>query len=383
MTTEMTTLDLDRRLRRCAAARAVLDAEEAGLLRQLDRRRCYRELGHPTMLAYMEAVLGYSPKVALERLRVAYAVEDLPLTLGELQRGRLSYSAVRELSRVATAVTEQVWLAATAGQSLRQIERAVAGRAKGDLPTDPRNSDLRIRTVSLDLAPATYALLREVRKVTELEVGHRLTDDELVAVMCRSVLEGGNQRDAGRASHQIALTLCEQCDRATEDGGGITVDVPASAVSRARCDAQHLGRVDGASPTRARQDIPPAVRRQVYRRDHGRCTVPGCRSSRYLEIHHIVAREGGGTHEARNLTLLCGAHHQLLHDHGGLAISGEAPARLTFELAESWRTMPAAELERLLDPDRWRGCDDEEDSVPRGDEQDSVPRGAGEAQLAC
>jgi hypothetical protein len=136
--------------------------------------------------------------------------------------------------------------------------------------------------------------------------------------------------------------VCEHCNRATQDGGGMTVDVPASAVERARCDAQHLGRVDGVSPIRAKQDIPPAVRRQVCRRDHDRCTVPGCRSGRYLEVHHIIAREDGGTHTPQNLTLLCGAHHQLLHEKRVLTISGEAPSRLTFEIAEA-----------RLDPDRW------------------------------
>jgi hypothetical protein len=30
-------------------------------------------------------------------------------------------------------------------------------------------------------------------------------------------------------------------------------------------------------PPRARQDVPPAVRRAVLRRDGGRCVVPGCR----------------------------------------------------------------------------------------------------------
>jgi hypothetical protein len=64
--------------------------------------------------------------------------------------------------------------------------------------------------------------------------------------------------------------------------------------------------------------------RFVKRRDGGRCCVPGCRSSRYLEIHHIVAREHGGSHKADNLTLLCDGHHRALHE-GKLSITGHAP----------------------------------------------------------
>ena len=57
--------------------------------------------------------------------------------------------------------------------------------------------------------------------------------------------------------------------------------------------------------------------------------MPGCRSTKWLEIHHIVPRAKGGGHDPRNLTTLCGAHHGAHHD-GRLVIRGEAPT-LTFE----------------------------------------------------
>jgi hypothetical protein len=87
------------------------------------------------------------------------------------------------------------------------------------------------------------------------------------------------------------------------------------------CDAQHIGSIDGTEPERAYQDIPPSVARLVWRRDGGRCRVPGCRSSRGLELHHLVHRADGGTHEASNLALICSACHQSHHD-GVLTISG-------------------------------------------------------------
>jgi hypothetical protein len=51
--------------------------------------------------------------------------------------------------------------------------------------------------------------------------------------------------------------------------------------------------------------------------------VPGCRSARGLEIHHLVHRSNGGGHDASNLALLCGSCH-LAHHRGALAISGTA-----------------------------------------------------------
>jgi hypothetical protein len=63
--------------------------------------------------------------------------------------------------------------------------------------------------------------------------------------------------------------------------------------------------------------------RFVWRRDGGRCRVPGCRSARGLEIHHLVHRADGGNHDAMNLALLCSACH-LAHHRGALTITGTA-----------------------------------------------------------
>jgi hypothetical protein len=103
----------------------------------------------------------------------------------------------------------------------------------------------------------------------------------------------------------------------------VAVPVRAAVVERAECDAQRIGSLDGAAPERATQDIPPATVRFILRRDGGRCRVPGCRSARGLEIHHICHRAHGGTHEPANLVALCSACHQAHHD-GRLVIGGSA-----------------------------------------------------------
>ena len=55
--------------------------------------------------------------------------------------------------------------------------------------------------------------------------------------------------------------------------------------------------------------------------------TPGCRSARNLEIHHIVRRADGGTHDPSNLSIRCGSCHAA-HHRGALTISGVAPDRL-------------------------------------------------------
>ncbi|HEX2686740.1 MAG TPA: HNH endonuclease signature motif containing protein, partial [Kofleriaceae bacterium] len=108
-----------------------------------------------------------------------------------------------------------------------------------------------------------------------------------------------------------------------QEGAGAQIAIDRAAVDRALCDAQHVGSIDGAAPERAHQDIAPSVARLVWRRDGGRCRGEGCRSSRSLELHHVVHRVDGGGHDAANLVLLCSACH-LAHHRGLLAITGTA-----------------------------------------------------------
>ena len=312
---------IDRALRTIAKRRAALDCEEARWLREAERVQIWRQLGMVSAIDYMDRVLGYGPHAAQERLRVARALAQLPATAEALERGALSFSAVRELSRVVTPWTEEDWLVEAEGKNVRQIEELVAGHSPGDWPDDPVDPKVRRHRVTFEMTAETLAALREARRVLDEEHGQRLDDNELIAALAATVLDGAGSgaEPTGRARHQIAVTVCERCRQGWQDGAGVVVPISQAAVECAECDAEHIGSLDADTPARAHQDIPPAVRRFVLRRDHGRCRVPGCRSARGLEVHHIKHREHGGGHEPSNLVAICFACHQAHHE-GRLAI---------------------------------------------------------------
>jgi hypothetical protein len=165
--------------------------------------------------------------------------------------------------------------------------------------------DLEPRRLRLDLAPDVFARFLAAQRQLEEDARERLSDDDVMAALCNAVLAPTTDRGA---RHQIAVTVCDRCDRGWQDAAGQTIEVTPAAVELAQCDAQRVGRVDRDVPDVTTSDVPAPVRRQVERRDRGRCVVPGCRSSRYLDLHHVVPRAHGGTHVARNLCLLCTAH---------------------------------------------------------------------------
>src|SRR6187455_1847013 len=98
---------------RLAEKRAGLDFEEGRWLLRAFRAGTHVELGIGSFNEYCERLFGYGARLTQEKIRVAEALEGLPETARKLQAGSISFSAARELTRVAIPATESEWLGAT------------------------------------------------------------------------------------------------------------------------------------------------------------------------------------------------------------------------------------------------------------------------------
>jgi hypothetical protein len=109
-------------------------------------------------------------------------------------------------------------------------------------------------------------------------------------------------------------------------------DAPTATSAPAASAPATPTRVDVPPSPRARQSIPPALRRAVLTRDR-RCRVPGCSHATFVDVHHIQLRSEGGRNEAPNLVTLCSAHHRAVH-RGELLIEREHDGTLRFRHAD-------------------------------------------------
>ena len=269
-------------------------------------------------------------------MRVAHELLELPGIAAQFRVGELAWTSVRELTRVATRKTEDAWLDAAAGKLSTEVQQLVRGKCKGDLPTDPVDpKKIRYRIVLEDLSEEAMMLFKQARNAAADSNGASCTDDELVRALAAAVLEpppGEVDAAPSKPRHQIATTICRGCKQAHRVGAGMEIAVSPAEVERVLCDSEHIGDLETEEPGRRLQrSIPAATRRKVFVRDKHRCTVPNCRSTRFLEAHHIKPRSEGGGHELWQITLLCDGHHVLLHE-GVIAIRGTAPDHLVFEL---------------------------------------------------
>lgn len=322
-----------------------LAKERAGHERQVcrwllcaERLGVFARCGYASLREYAERILGLGARQTEERLRVGRALVDLPELDRALSSGQLSWSAVRELTRIATPDTERAWLGWADGRRAHEVEQAVAARLVGDAPGAPADPSRVKHRLSFEVRAETMALFRDLQAKVRADLGHDVDDDTLLFEIARRALGGPD--DEGRASYQVAVSRCDDCGGTSIDAGGKSEVVDETVAEMVACDGQQLGCVGGtASPhvgaypsgtdrARATQTIPPAVRRQVMRRDRKRCVVPGCTNHRFVDVHHLDPRCQGGGHDPDRLAVLCGSHHRAVHQ-GRLWLDGSGHAGFT------------------------------------------------------
>ena len=81
------------------------------LVRQFDERGGFLKWGFESCADWLHWRCELSPNAAREKVRVAHALKELPQVSREFASGRLSYSKVRALTRVATRENEGALLA--------------------------------------------------------------------------------------------------------------------------------------------------------------------------------------------------------------------------------------------------------------------------------
>ena len=188
------------------------------------------------------------------RSGVAPRFEGLPALAHALAGGELSWSAVRELTRVVVRETEHEWLAFARGKTLRQLEQALAGRRQGDAPGSAPDPSAQRHVLRFEVAAETFALFGDALRELRRRAGAALDDDSALLELARCAL--GGPRDEGRASYQVVLGVCPECGNARQHAAGGLVPVGPELIRMAHCDAQHLGSLAEPSPPPA-NDLQP------------------------------------------------------------------------------------------------------------------------------
>jgi hypothetical protein len=324
---------LHERLVAGAKRRVALEAEEARDLVLAEEAGIWQVFGYVSMQEYMERELHYGRHAANERLRVAHELFELPMLAKVFRRGDVPFSVMRELTRVVVPENQEEWLAAVEGKTAAQVQQMVSGLRKGANPEDRPDPKLVRRRIVMDVDAETYAIWTAGRSHADQRHGARLTDDEFARQFARAVIEPSGDGTSAPCLH--AVTTCKQCKRSSLVANGCETPIDMATTLRLLCDSARIGDLESDNVERLVRAIPGPTKRKALVRAMFACEVPGCRSKKHLDCHHIVFRSQGGTNKLSNLVVLCSGHHAALHE-GKMWIAARSPEGLVFEFRRDW-----------------------------------------------
>ena len=320
---------------------------------ELDRRGVYARDGHLSLASWLAARHRVAPSTASGHVRMARALEAMPVAAEALVAGDVSSSAITLLASAREQAPEQF---SRSEESLVDAARTlsvdhlkdVVARWRHDHAddADDNGQELFLRPtlvgrgkVSGDLnAETTQVLITALRAVQDAEVrSNDRTDtrspaqrraDALVQV-CRHYLDAQDRPVvAGERPHVIVTVDVETLGSRDENAPGTARSAGArlsdvGAISAAdalmwACDAQVTRVITDAESRpldvgRTVRITPPWIRKALLVRDGG-CAFPDCgRPPSWCDPHHVVHWTNGGPTALPNLVLLCRRHHRLIH----------------------------------------------------------------------
>jgi len=333
--------ELDVAIVSCAARINAATYELLLLVRQFDERAGFLRWGLGNCSEWLAWRCDLSLTTAKEKVRVAHALKALPLITSAFSGGELSYSKVRELTRVANRDNEQALLEFALRSTATHVAQRCRELRMGDAASIDTaasafaNRSLSIRrdpqrgmiVVPMELPLDTGELLEkaldkaredEVLSVPDLaETSWSARQADALRNLVTDYLNGTGSNQQSNNNYLVTIHV----DQSALQGKDGRSALPIETVKRICCDSHAVVLTENKkgeplSIGRKSRIVPTGIDRAVRARDHNRCRFPGCHHRRYLDCHHVEHWSQHGETSLDNLILLCTQHHTLVHEGG-------------------------------------------------------------------
>ncbi len=349
------------------------------LIRKLDTIRGWAP-EMPSCAHWLSVKCGLDLVTAREKVRVAQALENLPMVDDAFREGRLSYSKVRAVTRIATPANQKElveFAAATTAahveqyvRSQRQVERLADSRAvlnahqrrsftcrttedgslvfEGRLPAE-QAAMLRLaleramewvyredsQKVPEERPPCDAARIRRVRKRRAAEqafedVPYSARQADALAALAEQFLAAPPAAGKGMSTaDRYQVVVHASAESLVEHGPVDAADAPhledspvvaQETVRRISCDSAivRLLETGAGEPLDVgrKTRVIPPALRRAVKRRDRHCRWPGCTHTRHWEGHHCRHWADGGATNLDNIVGVCRFHHRLLHEGG-------------------------------------------------------------------
>ncbi len=388
ITNRRTPIDqLDRNIGRLNRSLNATSYQLLVLIREFDERAGWLRWSFADGVSWLKWRCDLSTGAARDKLRIAHTLKTLPLMSQYFAAGKLSYSKVRVITRIATQENEADLVDLAQRLTVKHLSEHCKRRsnAKPQSSASARAAhqarSYRVwhdehrgtMHLSIELPIEEGELIEQaiekaaVQLASESGTAYSHPDEEpswstvqvdAVVNIMRNSLSGtatGDQINTSLSSaeqYQVVVHVDEEAllqreakenDGQSEPGRAASSQYPIETVRRLCCDGSMVSIVENAKGEpinvgRKVRTVTTAIRRALWARDRG-CGFPGCSHTRFVDAHHIKHWAEGGETSVENMVLLCSSHHKLVHE-GAFTVIREHSGELLFRRPDG-KAVPA------------------------------------------
>ncbi|HEY0874322.1 MAG TPA: hypothetical protein VGD94_12685 [Vicinamibacterales bacterium] len=303
---------------RLAARERGATAELIAAIGEVDARRLYLGESCSSMFVYCTRVLRLSEHAAYDRIEAARLARRFPVVLEHLASGSVTLTNLRLIAPHLMAANVEGVLKDAAHKSKHDVEVLIARlRPQPDVAATIRKLPELKPSVPMFRDPTVQPLTKgEPAKLFVTPVAPPSTRPAVVQPLAPERYKvqftfSGEMRDMLRRVQDLM--------RHTVPNGDLAV-IFERALRLLHDDLEKKKLAATTRPRKVRsrrrrsRDIPASVRREVWKRDGGRCAFVGpngrCTETGMLEFHHLRPYAAGGLATVENIELRCRAHNQ-------------------------------------------------------------------------
>jgi 5-methylcytosine-specific restriction endonuclease McrA len=315
-------------------------------LAEMDRRRCYEDLGYSSLFRYCLEELQFAEGAAYRRIRAARLARNYPQIIGMIAAGEVHLEALALVHPLITDANAEELLAVIRFKTKRDVEQIVRMHdPRPDVPDSMR----RVHAKRVAGPPPTVAGNSENGSLQLSYCDERKEVSDFYSTSSDSKKSGSEAvfspdsakplsadrvkiQFTGSVKLQEKIRQAQELLRHTYPEGKLEDIFEAAIDLLIQSKTPSSKKVNGKKSTSRRvsasskknpqsRRIPRPIRAEVWKRDRGCCQFVGtngrqCAERGMLEFDHIQPFScGGSSTDPSNIRLLCRTHNQARHRH--------------------------------------------------------------------
>ncbi len=294
-------------------------------LQDVDEHFAYRYLGFNSLFRYCMDALKLTEAQSYMYISVSRKSKNLPALQSALESGEVTVSKASRVVSVINCDNAQYWLDLTKESTKHEVEKEVAKvNPKAICPEKARY--LTDTTIELQVAVSeeVFKLLKRAQEILAQKHKKPVSLEGVIKTLSENYLEKQDPLKREKRRQIRNKKTYNQGVTTERDGKNSNKLLPKVSPQSVTAKATELcpGRASQSDQTLVldkgkSRTLKQTTKDHILTRDEGRCTYRQgnrrCTERVYLHVHHIQAKELGGTDDSQNLTTLCSGHHRAIH----------------------------------------------------------------------